>query len=126
MAIVQLSRLRSCMCEQAFTLSSTCSACLSSIVLSLLLSSFFITSPLTPLYTHSSALVCDAVDAVVKAGGRVSVVVADYPHPPSGAAMVQRLNQLGVPTYYRLVTDLSHIMSKVCFYFVLIAPLVVG
>lgn len=60
-----------------------------------------------------SALVCDAVEAVVKEGGKVSVVVADYPHPPSGAAMVQRLDRLGVPTYYRLVTDLSHIMSKV-------------
>lgn len=60
-----------------------------------------------------SALVCDVVEAVVKAGGKVSVVVADYPHPPSGAAMVQRLDDLGVPTYYRLVTDLSNIMSKV-------------
>lgn len=60
-----------------------------------------------------SALVCDVVEAVVKAGGQVSVVVADYPHPPSGAAMVQRLDKLGIPTYYRLVTDLSHIMSKV-------------
>ncbi|KAK8395056.1 hypothetical protein O3P69_006070 [Scylla paramamosain] len=60
-----------------------------------------------------SALVCDVVEAVVKEGGKVSVVVADYPHPPSGAAMVQRLDRLGVPTYYRLVTDLSHIMSKV-------------
>ena len=59
---------------------------------------------------------CDVVEAVVKAGGKVSVVVADYPHPPSGAAMVQRLDRLGIPTYYRLVTDLSHIMSKVSFF----------
>lgn len=41
------------------------------------------------------------------------MVVADYPHPPSGAAMVQRLDRLGIPIYYRLATDLSHIMSKV-------------
>ncbi|KAG0715882.1 Translation initiation factor eIF-2B subunit delta [Chionoecetes opilio] len=60
-----------------------------------------------------SALVCDVVEAVVKAGGKVSVVVADYSQPPSGATMVQCLERLGVTTYYRLVTDLSHIMSKV-------------
>ena len=59
----------------------------------------------------------------MKEGGKVSVVVADYPHPPSGAAMVQRLDSLGVPTYYRLVTDLSNIMSKVSFHILSFAEL---
>ncbi|KAK7049787.1 Eukaryotic translation initiation factor 2B, subunit 4 delta, 67kDa [Halocaridina rubra] len=60
-----------------------------------------------------SALVSDVVEAACNRGNRVSVVVADTPHPASGAAMVKRLASLGVTTYYRFITEVSHIMNKV-------------
>ncbi|XP_071512727.1 uncharacterized protein eIF2Bdelta isoform X2 [Panulirus ornatus] len=59
-----------------------------------------------------SALVSDVVEAVCGEGHKVSIVVADSPHPASGAAMVKRLSSLGVTTYYRLITDVTHIMPK--------------
>ncbi|XP_068251076.1 translation initiation factor eIF2B subunit delta isoform X2 [Palaemon carinicauda] len=60
-----------------------------------------------------SALVSDVVEAALSRGEKVSVVVADTPHPPSGAAMAKRLSDLGVTTHYRLITEVSHIMNKV-------------
>ncbi|XP_064083266.1 translation initiation factor eIF2B subunit delta-like [Macrobrachium nipponense] len=60
-----------------------------------------------------SALVSDVVEAALSRGEKVSVVVADTPHPPSGAAMAKRLADLGVTTHYRLITEVSHIMNKV-------------
>ncbi|XP_066981879.1 translation initiation factor eIF2B subunit delta isoform X2 [Macrobrachium rosenbergii] len=60
-----------------------------------------------------SALVSDVVEAALSRGEKVSVVIADTPHPPSGAAMAKRLADLGVTTHYRLITEVSHIMNKV-------------
>lgn len=64
-------------------------------------------------YVFSSALVSDVVEAVCGEGHKVSIIVADSSHPASGAAMVKRLSSLGVPAYYRLITDVTHIMPKV-------------
>ncbi|KAK4299965.1 hypothetical protein Pmani_027799 [Petrolisthes manimaculis] len=60
-----------------------------------------------------SGLVCEMVEAACKNGNIVNVVVADSPQPPSGLAMVQRLASLQVPTYYRLITDITNVMDKV-------------
>ncbi|KAG7172084.1 Translation initiation factor eIF-2B subunit delta-like [Homarus americanus] len=65
------------------------------------------------ILTFGSALVIEVVEAACNVGRRVSVVVADTPYPPSGAAMVKILSALGVTTYYRLITDVTHIMHKV-------------
>lgn len=61
----------------------------------------------------SSALMYEVIEAVYNGGNIVSVVVVDSPYPSSGAAMVKRLSALGVTTYYRLITDVTHIMHKV-------------
>lgn len=63
----------------------------------------------------SSALVCDMVEAARNGSScmNVSVVVADSPFPPTGSDMVKQLAAMGVPTYYRLITDVTHIMHKV-------------
>lgn len=62
-----------------------------------------------------SALVCDMVEAARNGSScmNVSVVVADSPFPPTGSDMVKQLAAMGVPTYYRLITDVTHIMHKV-------------
>ncbi|XP_045596084.1 translation initiation factor eIF2B subunit delta isoform X2 [Procambarus clarkii] len=60
-----------------------------------------------------SALMYEVIEAVYNGGNIVSVVVVDSPYPSSGAAMVKRLSALGVTTYYRLITDVTHIMHKV-------------
>ncbi|XP_042872498.1 translation initiation factor eIF-2B subunit delta-like [Penaeus japonicus] len=60
-----------------------------------------------------SALVCDMVEAAQKNDMNVRVVVADSPFPPTGSDMAKRLAAMNVPTYYRLITDVTHIMHKV-------------
>ncbi|KAK8743083.1 hypothetical protein OTU49_001513, partial [Cherax quadricarinatus] len=60
-----------------------------------------------------SAVLIEVVEAVCKGGSNISVVVVDSPHPSSGVSMVKKLSSMSVTTYYRLITDVTHIMHKV-------------